>query len=238
MSEAFQFPWTPTDAFRHHATVRAGGGVRGNQTETPRPAPGVRHPSCVARTGTAPDWLHHHLTISGPEEILEISAAAARGAGVTPWRLDTAAIEEDIFVWAVSQPASQRNLTVEGCWILARQFRERVESRQARAAALVGHSQNCPFDLHALLPVPELILLLGPTDPAALPWLATHWGVTDRLRQVTVCENATTGRRLPNGHAVIGYEFFTDGETPRAAVAQLEQRWPEVRFFLQPRPAA
>ena len=81
-------------------------------------------------------------------------AAAARGAGVTPWRLDYAAVEEDVFVRAVSQPASQRNLTVEGCRILARQFRERVEMRQARAVALVGHSFLCAFDLHALLAVP------------------------------------------------------------------------------------
>jgi hypothetical protein len=75
-------------------------------------------------------------------------------------------------------------------------------------------------------------------EPAALSWLATHWGVTDRLRQVAVRGKATTGRRLPNGHAVIGYGFFTAGETPHAAIGQFEKRWPEVRFFLQPRPAA
>ena len=69
--------------------------------------------------------------------------------------------------------------------------------RQAQAAALVGHSLACPFDLHALLPVPAAILQLGPTDPDALAWLAAHWGVTDRLRQVAVRDNASTGRRLP-----------------------------------------
>jgi hypothetical protein len=140
-----------------------------------RPASLIRAARLAA--DAAPDWLYHHLTISGPVEIVENFATAARGAGVTPWHLDTAALEEDIFVRAVSQPASQRNLTVEGCRILARQFRERVEARQARAAALVGHSQNCPFDLHALLPVPEAILMLGPTHPQALAWLAAHWGV-------------------------------------------------------------
>ena len=107
---------------------------------------------------------------------METFAAAARGSGITPWQLDYAAIEDDIFVRAVSQPASRRSLTVEGCRILARQFREKVEARQVRAAALVGRSAACPFDLHALLPVPPAILLLGPTHPTALSWLAAHWG--------------------------------------------------------------
>jgi hypothetical protein len=185
----------------------------------------------------APDWLHHHLTISGPANSVENFAAAARGAGITPWQLDFAAIEEDIFVRAVAQPASQRSLTVEGCRILARQFRERVEMRQARAAERVGRSFACPLDLHALLPVPASILQRGPTHPDARAWLATHWGVTDRLRQVGMRDTASTGRRLKRGHAVIGYGFFTDGETPHAAVGHFEKRWPPLRFLLVLRPA-
>ena len=81
------------------------------------------------------------------------------------------------------------------------------------------------------------ILQLGPTHPTALAWLAAHWGITDRLRQVVVRDNATTGRRLPRGHAVIGYGFFTDGETPHAAIDRLAKRWPALRFGLMPRPA-
>ena len=54
------------------------------------------------------------------------------------------------------------------------------------AAAMVGQGQGCPFGLHALLPVPDAILDLGPTHPEALAWLAAHWGVTNRLRQVNV----------------------------------------------------
>jgi hypothetical protein len=126
---------------------------------------------------------------------------------------------------------------VDGCRILARQFRERVEARQAKGAALVGQSQACPFDLHALLPVPVAILMRGPAHPAALAWLAAHWGVSDRLRQVAVRAGATTGRRLKRGHTVIGYGFFTAGETPHAAIAALAARWPALRFALVPRPA-
>jgi hypothetical protein len=178
-----------------------------------------------------PAWLFHHLTISGPAAPVAELAAAARGSGVIPWRLDLAALEEDIFVRAVSQPA--RNLSIAGCRILARQFRERVEARQSRAAALVGRSQACPFDLHAVLPVPDALLQRGPTDPASLAWLAAQWGTTDHLRQVVERRPAAVE---PSDEAAIGYGFFTAGDTPQAAIAHLAARWPVLRFMLQPRP--
>jgi hypothetical protein len=105
------------------------------------------------------------------------------------------------------------------------------------AAAMGGQGQGCPFGLHALLPVPDAILDLGPTHPEALAWLTAHWGVTDRLRRVTLLKRPKPGRRLPQGHAVIGYGFFTDGETPHAAIRHFEKRWPALRFLLQPLPA-
>ena len=186
--------------------------------------------------GAVLDCLYHHLTISGPAEDVGRFTAAARGSGVIPWRLDGAAIEEDIFIRAVSQPASRRSLTVAGCRILARQFRDRFEAHHARAASLVGHSQACPFDLHVLLAVPASILQLGPTDRTALRWLKQHWGTTDRLRQVTRRPKPGVGRRLPAGHAVISYGFFTAGDTPRVAVDRFEAEWPALRFLLTPRP--
>jgi hypothetical protein len=69
----------------------------------------------------------------------------------------------------VSQPTNWRNLTVEGCWILARQFRDKLETHQSRALALVGHSVARPFDLHRLLPMPPAILPLGPDHPKHWP---------------------------------------------------------------------
>jgi hypothetical protein len=209
--------------------------------EEPPPKRRGRRPAArshpASPVAVAPDWLYHHLAISGPAATVAAFATVARGSGVIPWRLDFAAIEEDIFVRAIAPPAAQRNLTIEGCRILARQFRERVEARQARAAALVGRSDACPFDLHALLPLPAPVLRLGPTHPDARIWLAANWGITDRLRQVVERPHPGTGRRLAQDHTAIGYGFFTDGEMPHAAIAELGARWPALRFRLVPRPA-
>ena len=208
-----------------------------------KPKPLGRRPASVVRAAaqgrpTAPDWLYHHLTISGPVEIVEKFVAAARGAGVIPWQLDYADVEETVFTLAISQPASRRTLTVEGCRILARQFRDRVEARQGRAAARVGRSLLCAFDLQVLLPVPAAFLPLGPAHPTALAWMTEHWGMIDAPRQMTVRDKPTMGRRVPNNHTVIGYGFFTAGDPPQAAVDAIGSRWPALRFWLVPRPAA
>ena len=188
-------------------------------------------------SAAVPSWLYHHLTINGPLAVVTAFSDAARGSGVVPWQLDPAAVEEDIFNLAVSQPLHHRTLTVEGCRILARQFRHRVEAYQGRAATLAGSSRACPFDLHTLLPVPAAVLQLGPTHPHAVAWLRENWGTTDRLRQVAVRPKPSVGRRLPTGHSVAGYGFFTDGGIPVAAVRQLQARWAGLRFVLTQPPA-
>ena len=184
-------------------------------------------------TNAAPAWLWHHLTITGPAADVAPFTETARGPGVIPWHVDYAQVEEDIFHRAV---AARDGLSIEGCHILARQFRERVEARDAKAGALIDQSRACPFDLHVLLPISPEILRRGATDPASLDWLARHWGTRDGLRKVVNRPNPSAGRRLPSGHAVISYGFFTSGETPRAAVTQLGARWPALRFALSPRP--
>ena len=95
-------------------------------------------------------------------------------------------------------PSRQRDrkLTVEGCRILARQFREKVEARQARAAALVGHSFACPFDLHALLPVPAADPAAGP-DPSDGAGLAG--GALGHHRPAAPGGRAGQGRRPGGG---------------------------------------
>ena len=221
-----RFPWTDVPA----------------SPKPPVPPPDAAPPKRRGRRprtaqAISPGWLYHHLTVSGPAAQTFAFAAAARGSGVIPWQLDFDRIEEDVFNLAASQPPARRNLSIAGCRILARQFCERVAGRQARAAALVGVSRACPFDLQVLLPVPLPILKLGPTHPASLAWLRENWGTTDRLRQVVEGLKPMNVRRLPAGHSALGYGFFTDGATPRAAVAQIGARWPDLRFMLQPRPA-
>ncbi len=180
----------------------------------PLPKPRGRRPMVGTARSAALSWLYHHLTISGPSSGVAAFAEAARGSGVIPWEVDTAAVEEDVFNLAVSQPPHRRSLTVEGCRVLARQFRQRVEARQARAAALVGVSRACPFDLHTLLPIPAALLQLGPDHPQALAWLRQNWGTTDKLRQVVERPRPSIGRRLPAGHSVMSYGFFTQGAVP------------------------
>jgi hypothetical protein len=188
-------------------------------------------------TNAAPAWLWHHLTISGPAADVTAFAEAARGPGVIPWHVDYAQVEEDIFHRAVAGRGGRDGLSIEGCHILARQFRQRIESRDEKAVALIGQSRACPFDLHVLLPIPAEILQRGPTDPKSLDWLARHWGTRDALRRIVARPNPSAGRRLPAGHVVISYGFFTSGETPRAAVTQFVARWPMLRFVLTPLPA-
>ena len=101
---------------------------------------------------------------------------------------------------------------------------------------------NCPRQSHCFVIKHESPISCSatPTHPEALAWLAAHWGVTDRLRQVTLLKHPKPGRRLPKGHAVIGYGFFTaghgrGGETPTVAIATLVPRWPSLRWRLQPR---
>jgi hypothetical protein len=81
-------------------------------------------------------------------------------------------MEEDVFhLLAAPSPTRARTLSVAGARVLAGQLREAVGRRHQRAVARVGASQACPFDLHALVPVPDEMLRLGPDRPVALAWL-------------------------------------------------------------------
>jgi hypothetical protein len=71
--------------------------------------------------------IHPHMRKDAPN-MRDFSPPLTRGAGIVPWRLDGARLEEDIFHLAASQPRLIRALTVEGCRIPARQFREQVEA--------------------------------------------------------------------------------------------------------------
>jgi len=150
------------------------------------------------------DWLHHRLCITGSVLELDGLRQAASGAGTIPWQLDLDTLEEDWF-HLLANPAS-RELSLAGSRSLAAQLREAVERRHALAVARVGRSRVCPFDLHALVPVPSCVLRLGPDHPDALAWLWQHWGTTEALRHVV--EQAVgkdmAGLVLPAGRGCFG----------------------------------
>ncbi|MBO1076893.1 hypothetical protein [Roseomonas marmotae] len=94
---------------------------------------------------------------------------------MTHWLREFAAEEEDLFYRLAARYPQTGRLPLQACRIFAAQFRERSQAQQDRALAAVGHSRACPFDLHALLPVPPAILALGVQHPHAARWLAAQW---------------------------------------------------------------
>ena len=185
------------------------------------------------------DWLHHRLAIMGTADQLAAFRRASAGAGIIPWQIDLDRLEEDVFHLLVAPPPSQpRTLRIAGARVLAGQLREAVGRRHERAIARVGVSQACPFDLHALVPVPDEILRLGPDDPVALAWLWEHWGTTQPLRHVAedvvAGQDAPCRSRLPVEHDAIHITFWSADWTPWRALATLAERWPVLRFDLRP----
>jgi hypothetical protein len=185
------------------------------------------------------DWLHHRLAIIGAADQLVVFRRAAAGAGIIPWQIDLDGMEEDVFHLLVAPPLLQpRTLSVAGARVLAGQLREAVDRRHERAVARVGVSQACPFDLHALVPVPDEMLRLGPDDPLALAWLWKHWGTTQPLRHVAedVVAGQDARRRSgsPAGHDAIHVTFWSADWTPWRALAALAERWPGLHFDVCP----
>jgi len=213
----------------------------------PADDPALGDPSALPRAvADAPlrlahtDWLHHHLTVSGPAAPVAALQAGAAGAGVIPWQLDLDQIEEDLFLRLASPlPPQPRRLSVVGARILAGQLRDAVAHRHAVAVARVGHSRACPFDLHVLLPVPAPLLRRGPDDPAALAWLWTHWGTTDALRHVTAIDPGfADDPALITDEVAFRVSFFSADWSPWRALAALGAQWPTLRFVLRPHYAA
>jgi hypothetical protein len=211
-----------------------------------RPAARSRQTSAPAggqTTGDAPlrlahtDWLHHRLTVTGPASELAAFQAAAAGAGVIPWRLDPDRLAEDFLHLLIAPPPPhQRSLSLPGARILAGQLRDAVARRHDLAVARVGRSRVCPFDLHALAPVPAEILRRGPDDPFSLEWLWQHWGTTRELRHVM--EDPAPGpeprRRPAAGAAEIRISFWSADWSPWRALTRVGERFPALRFALCP----
>ncbi len=229
----------PPDAAVPDAAAAGAAALTDREGAAPRPAPSKhrrgRGASAAPLRLPHPDWLQHRLTISGPEEKLASFRAAAAGAGIIPWQLDLDALAEDCFLLLAAPPAPQlRTLSLAGARVLAGQLREAVAARQAAACARVGRSRACPFDLHALLPVPDAILRLGPDHPEALSWLWQHWGTTEALRHVAEDPGAAGDPRHAAAAAVFRVDFWSADWTPWRALLHLREAWPALRFDIRP----
>jgi hypothetical protein len=192
-----------------------------------------------------PDWLHHRLLVTGPAADLASLRAAAAGAGTVPWHIDFDRMEEDLFHLLVAPPARAgalispvRSLSLAGARILASQLCVAAARRHALAIARVGHSGACPFDLHALVPVPDAILCRDPDDPAALDWLWTHWGTTQTLRHVVEDGATATAMAMREpaapGEAIWALTFWSADWTPWRALGRIATCWPALRFDIRP----
>ena len=175
----------------------------------------------------SPEWLPHMLTVSGPREDLAAFRLAAAGPGVIPWVTDYDRLEEDWVNALLTPPPFERGISVEGARILAGQLRERIEQQDQRAAEAAFGSLACPFDLHALVPVPSRILRLGPDDPPAIVWLWEHWTTTWALRGVEEIE-ADPDLALPGGHGALRYRFWSADWPPWNALVAIRSRWPSI----------
>jgi hypothetical protein len=216
--------------------------LAGVAPSTPSHAPTRRGRSAALRLDHT-DWLHHRLLITGPAADLVDFRAAAAGAGTIPWHLDFDRMEEDLFHLLAAPPARAlgspgRSLSLAGARILAGQLRAAAARRHALAVARVGRSEACPFDLHALMPVPDAILHGGPDDPETLDWLWTQWGTTQALRHVIEDEVAagvmTMRRTAVPGEAMWAVTFWSADWTPWRALAQIAGCWPMLRFETRP----
>ncbi|WP_419760070.1 hypothetical protein [Acidisoma sp.] len=179
------------------------------------------------------DWLRHSLTVSGPAEDVGALQAAAAGAGIIPWQFpDLDAIEEDHRLALLRPPDGSPGLPPADAKVLASQLREAMENHQLRVLAVAATSRVCPFDLHALLPLPADILRRGPADAVGLAWLRAHWGVVQPLRRVECLTGKTDGRLRRS--ARLDYTFWSADWTPWPAFRTLRQNWPRLIFGIQP----
>ena len=144
-------------------------------------------------------------------------------------------MEEDFFHRLVAPPAGQaRTLSLDGARLLAAELRDAVARRHALAVARVGRSQACPFDLHALLPVPPDVLRLGADHPGAVAWLWAAWGTTQALRHVVLAPASPSDRPGPADDAALQLSFWSADWTPWRALAAVQTRWPALRVAVTP----
>ena len=185
-----------------------------------------------------PDWLYHHLWVSGDPARVAVFRAAAAGPGVIPWTDSAGSAAEDWFHLLAAPPAppapQRRSLSLEGCRILAGQLRDAAEARQRLVAERAAASRACLLCLHRLLPMPDRLLRLGPEHPESRAWLWATWGTTQALRGVVELPVPGRGRPRPPDPGLFWLGFWAADWTPWPAILALRARWPGLSIAVRP----
>jgi hypothetical protein len=189
------------------------------------------------------DWLAHRLTITGPIAAVVSFRHAAAGTGRIPWQVDYERLEED---WSLKLLAPSpvddgsfrpAGISAQGARTAARQMRTALELLETRMQAITAQ-QICPLDLHALAPVPQKILALGPDHPESLEWLWSNWGTTWPLRHVEDVSDPDASSCSAAGEIPASLKFVAADWTPWPVIAAIRKRWPELDFSLAVLPLA
>ena len=179
-----------------------------------------------------PDWLRHALIVTGAAAAVAEFRQAASGPGGIPWAypdLDDAA--DDRVLALINPPDGSQGLSLAAARILARELREAEFQHQNKLRAQAG-SRLCPFDLHALVPIPSDILDLGPEDQKSLAWLRAHWGVLQSLRQVVWVPAGC--KKLRGKQAQLTLEFWAADWTPWPAILAIRRRFADLTLKVTP----
>lgn len=178
------------------------------------------------------DWLRHDLIVTGPAPDVAALRATAAGTGVIPWVYpDLDHWEEDQVHALVQPPDGSAGLSPAAARVLARHLRSAVETHHQRVLAMAGRTL-CPFDLHAVVPVPPDILQRGPDDPASRAWLQTNWGTTRALRHVRLRTDQADRRQRRSARLEV--QFWAADWTPWPVFAALRERYRTLTFDVQP----
>jgi hypothetical protein len=216
--------------------VKSGAGQgRARRADAEAPSAGADEADVLALPH--PDWLYHHLVITGDADLVTLFRHAAAGPGAIPWRDDLGHAEEDWFHLLAAPPEPQRrSISLHGARVLAGQLRDAVERRREQAAVRAGRGGGgaCPLDLHRLLPVPDPLLKLGPGHPEARRWLWAHWGTTWPLRHVAELPVSKAGRPPSRTPGRLWLGFWSADWTPWPAIDRLRRDWPALRFAVRP----
>jgi hypothetical protein len=184
-----------------------------------------------------PDYVWSRLEVSGERELLYDFVNAAAGPGFLDWEIDWYRTYEE----ARGSALLGRAPSLGAASMVAHAITDRSWHRvgAARRAAELDPTR-CPFDLNALIPVPEAVLRRGYRG-AGEAWLWRYWGIGSPLRQVTLeILQRPFQVRLPPLAAV--YRFLSEDWAPAVAIGAIRAAWPDLSFalscrFLADRPA-